>query len=145
VTRRRIAIGSDSNIRISLSKEMRTLEYSQRLRDRSRVVLADKGRSSGRYIFDAITEGGAMAARRMTGKIAKGYWADLMVLDNDAIQLAGRDGDTIIDSFVFAGDDRLISDVWSAGRHMVQNGQYTARDIITANYRTALESLSDVI
>lgn len=24
------------------------------------------------------------------------------------------------DSFAFAGDDRLISDVWSAGRHMVQ-------------------------
>jgi formimidoylglutamate deiminase len=36
----RIAIGSDSNIRIALSEELRTLEYSQRLRDRSRAALA---------------------------------------------------------------------------------------------------------
>ena len=35
-----IAIGSDSNIRISLSEELRSLEYTQRLRDRSRAAMA---------------------------------------------------------------------------------------------------------
>ena len=35
-----MAVGSDSNIRISLSEELRTLDYSQRLRDRSRAALA---------------------------------------------------------------------------------------------------------
>ena len=33
-----IGIGSDSNIRISLSEELRSLEYSQRLRDKSRAA-----------------------------------------------------------------------------------------------------------
>jgi formimidoylglutamate deiminase len=35
-----IAVGSDSNIRISLSEELRTLDHSQRLRDHSRAALA---------------------------------------------------------------------------------------------------------
>ena len=41
-------VGSDSNIRISLSEELRTLEYSQRLRDRARAVLARPDASTGR-------------------------------------------------------------------------------------------------
>ena len=43
----RIAVGSDSNIRIALSEELRTLEYSQRLRDRSRATLATHGEVDG--------------------------------------------------------------------------------------------------
>ena len=35
-----LAIGSDSNIRISLSEELRTLDYSQRLRDNSRAAVS---------------------------------------------------------------------------------------------------------
>jgi formimidoylglutamate deiminase len=73
-----IAIGSDSNIRISLSEELRSLEYSQRLRDRSRAALAPSTASTGRHIFDAMIAGGARAAGRKTGQIAPGYWADLM-------------------------------------------------------------------
>ena len=44
----RLGFGSDSNIRISLSEELRGLEYSQRLRDRGRAILAEPGRSTGR-------------------------------------------------------------------------------------------------
>jgi formimidoylglutamate deiminase len=36
----RMAIGSVSNVRISLTEELRQLEYSQRLRDKGRAVLA---------------------------------------------------------------------------------------------------------
>jgi cytosine/adenosine deaminase-related metal-dependent hydrolase len=35
-------IGSDSNVRISLTEELRTLEYSQRLRDIARNVMVEK-------------------------------------------------------------------------------------------------------
>lgn len=37
-------IGSDSNVRISLTEELRTLEYSQRLRDIARNVMVEKRR-----------------------------------------------------------------------------------------------------
>ena len=42
------AIGSDCNICISLSEELRTLDYSQRLRDGSRAALASAHKSTGR-------------------------------------------------------------------------------------------------
>ena len=136
-----IAIGSDSNIRISLSEELRSLEYSQRLRDRSRAALASPTKSTGRHIFDSMIFGGAMAAGRKTGKIAPGYWADLMALDMSSIVLAGRTGDQLIDSLIFAGDDSLVLDVWSAGRHLVTKGRHRAHEKITEAYRTALASL----
>ena len=44
----RIAIGSDSNIRIALAEELRTLDYSQRLRDHSRAALATRAPRSPR-------------------------------------------------------------------------------------------------
>ncbi len=141
----RIAIGSDSNIRISLSEEVRTLDYSQRLRDRSRAALATAERSTGRRIFDAMLEGGTLAAGRKCGRIETGYWADLVALDGGAVDLAERSGDTILDCFFFAGDDSLVSDVWSAGRHLVSQGRHVNRDAIAGNYRAVISHLRRAI
>jgi formimidoylglutamate deiminase len=136
-----IAIGSDSNVRISLSEELRSLEYSQRLRDQSRAALATSTASTGRHILDTIITGGAKAAGRRTGQIAPGYWADLLALDKQSVTLAGRTKDQLIDSFIFAGDDHLVCDVWSAGRHLVTAGRHIAHDKITTAYHAALTSL----
>jgi formimidoylglutamate deiminase len=141
----RIAIGSDSNIRISLSEELRTLEYSQRLRDRSRAVLATTDKSTGRRLFDAVLAGGAAAAGRETGDIRPGLYADLVALDAGHVDLAGLRGDAILDTFVFAGDDLMVRDVWSAGRHMVREGRHIARDGIAAAYRAALRDLRETL
>ena len=127
----RIAIGSDSNIRITLAEELRTLEYSQRLRDRSRAALATAEQSTGRHLFEQACRGGAQAAGRDSGRIAPGVLADLVALDEGAITLAGRSGDALLDSWIFAGDDRLVTDVWSAGRHQVREGRHVAREAIT--------------
>ena len=138
-----IAVGSDSNIRISLAEELRTLEYSQRLRDRSRAALATAEKPTGRRLFDAVTAGGAKAAGRETGRIAPGALADLLALDHTAVDLSARRGDRILDGFVFAGSDRMVSDVWSAGRHLVQAGRHVARDKITERYLHVMAALSD--
>jgi formimidoylglutamate deiminase len=136
-----IAIGSDSNIRISLSEELRSLEYTQRLRDGSRSSMATSTASTGRHILDAMIAGGAQAAGRHTGQIASGYWADLMALDTQSVTLASRTKDQLIDSFIFAGDDHLIRDVWSAGRHLVSGGRHIEHNKISSNYRAAMASL----
>ncbi len=138
-----ISIGSDSNILISLAEEMRVLDTTQRLRDHTRAALADAERSTGRRIFDGIATGGARAAGRGKGVLAVGEWADLMALDMDHINLAGLRGDTILDSFAFAGDSRMVSDVWAAGRHMVRQGRHIRRDEITDAYRKAAGALRD--
>ena len=141
----KIAVGSDSNIRIALSEELRTLDYSQRLRDNSRAAFATQGYATGRRLFDAICAGGAAAIGRKSGTIAPGQWADLMSLDVASIHLVGRTADTALDSWIFAGDDSLVTDVWSAGRHMVQRGQHIHRAAITDAYRRTLDELKDAI
>ncbi len=141
----RIAIGSDSNIRITLSEELRTLDYSQRLRDHSRAALATEERSTGRRIFDAIVKGGAQAAGRISGSIEVGQWADLMTLDSEHEDLEGVMGDTVLDTYIFAGDDRMVSDVWSAGRHRVSNGQHVDREVIVQRYCVVMKTLREAI
>jgi len=141
----KIAVGSDSNIRISLSEELRTLDYSQRLRDHSRAALATSNKSTGRRLLDEICLGGAQAAGRQAGTIAEGNWADLMALDANQVDLDGKAGDVLLDSYVFAGDDRMVRDVWAAGRHMVCDGQHVCRDEIVSDYRKTMRDLGDAI
>ncbi|WP_420858490.1 formimidoylglutamate deiminase [Marivivens marinus] len=136
-----LAIGSDSNIRISLSEELRQLDHSQRLRDHSRAALATPGRSTGRRLLDAAATGGAMSAGRETGPLDVGQWADIVALDLTDPDMTGLTEDKILDTFIFARDDRLITDVWTAGRHMVSGGRHVHRDRITASYRQAIAGL----
>ncbi|MFT7595822.1 MAG: formimidoylglutamate deiminase [Paracoccaceae bacterium] len=140
-----MAVGSDSNIRISLAEELRQLEYSQRLRDHTRATLAGPGASTGRTLYDKVLAGGAQALGRNSGVIAPGQWADLVTLDGDAPDLIGRQGDTVLDTWIFANGDTLVRDVWSAGRHMVQGGRHIARDAVTDGYRACLTRLAGVM
>ena len=136
-----LSIGSDSNIRISLAEELRQLDTSQRLRDHSRAPFATPSHSSGRVLFDLANAGGAQAAGRASGQIAPGNWADLMALETDHVDLAGLQGDTAIDSFIFTGDSAMVRDVWSAGRHLVTDGHHIRRNAITRAYQQAVASL----
>ncbi|MCZ0963560.1 formimidoylglutamate deiminase [Paracoccus benzoatiresistens] len=139
----RLGFGSDSNIRISLVEELRALEYSQRLRDTARAILAEPSRSTGRVLYDAGLDGGAAAAGRDTGAIRESFWADLCALALDTPVLAGRQGDQMLDSLIFAGGDGLIRDVWAAGRHVVRDGRHLDRDRIIADYMTCITSLQE--
>jgi len=108
-------------------------------------VLATRAQSTGRRLFGAICAGGALAAGRPSGAIAPGFLADLMALDDTHIDLMNREGDTCLDSYIFAGDDRMVLDVWSAGRHMVRNGRHLRRDEITNAYREAMHELGQTL
>ncbi|MBZ0162121.1 MAG: formimidoylglutamate deiminase [Notoacmeibacter sp.] len=139
----RFGIGSDSNIRIALGEELRTLEYSQRLRERARAVLASPERSAGRTLFEGAARGGGQAAGRDAGAIEAGRLADLVALDKNAIAIEGKRGDTILDCLVFAGGDRIVTDVWSAGRHVVSGGAHRHHDAITERYRATVRKLGN--
>lgn len=134
-------VGTDSNVRISLTGELRLFDYSQRLRDRVRAALAAPGGSTGRALWDGAVAGGARAAARGAGGIAAGQWADLLAPDLSAPDLEGREGDTLLDALVFArgGVDR----VWSAGRLMVSGGRHTARDRVRDAFRAVMARLRE--
>jgi formimidoylglutamate deiminase len=139
----RIAIGSDSNIRISLAEELRQLDTSQRLRDHSRAAYATAELSTGHRLMLDACAGGAQVAGRGTGRIEVGQTADLMALDSAHVDLMGLQGDTALDSFVFAGGNDMVRDVWSGGRHLVQDGHHIRRDAIVADYAKAVKTLRE--
>lgn len=141
----KLAVGSDSNVRISLSEELRTLDYSQRLRDHSRAPFATPEKSSGRAMFDAMVAGGAQAAGRDSGRIEAGRLADLLALADDNVYLSGAEGDQILDRFIFAGDDSLVAEVWSAGRHVVTGGKHVQHDQIVSRYLDVAKQLMSAI
>ena len=92
-------------------------------------------------MLEEIYKGGARAAGRKTGRIEKGFYADLLAIDTTHIDLTGRTDDTLLDSYIFSGDDCMVSEVWSAGRHVVKNGKHISHDKITDAYRKATNKL----
>ncbi|MFK7997662.1 MAG: formimidoylglutamate deiminase [Granulosicoccus sp.] len=138
-------IGTDSNVRISLSEELRTLEYSQRLRDKGRSIYADESRSTGRVLYDSALLGGVQALQRESGSIAVGKVADMMALDASATNLLAVENDQWLDAWIFASDDRMITDVWSSGAHMVKEGRHVHRPQIDSRYRKTMSALSQLL
>lgn len=137
-------VGSDSNVRISLPEELRLLEYSQRLGLKARAVLADQ-RSTGRLLWEEAARGGAQVAGRGAGAIAIGEWADLVALDTGDLRLDGLRGDPLLDAVLFAGRDGLVTDLWSAGRHIVRDGCHIHRDAIATRFRATMRRLRDAL
>ena len=138
-------IGTDSNINISLTEELRLLEYSQRLRDQERNLLVVGEGSVGHAIYNGAAQGGAQAIGRASGRIEPGRLADLVAIDSTAPSLCTLSRDRILDGLVFAAKDTVVTDLWSAGRHCVQAGRHVGRDRIVAGYRTAMAGLLDSI
>lgn len=140
----RAGVGSDSNIHISLFDELKTLEYSQRLRDGSRAALATAGKSTGRVLFEAVSGAGAQAAGRPGGMIEAGMLADLIGLSADNRWIGHLKGDMILDGLIFGGfGQQCISDVWSAGRHAIRDGRHPKQDAITSAFRAVMTDIGD--
>jgi len=139
-------IGTDSNVLISAREELRSLEYSQRLRDRARNVLAaQSAHSTGRTLFAHALRGGAralgVAAEGGKSGLVAGAAADCFSLQSELPAMAGRQGDVTLDSFIFGGSTSRIDGVWRAGRQVVEQGVHCARGTVNARYRAALERL----
>lgn len=134
-------IGSDSNVRISLSEELRLLEFSQRLRDQSRNLMTNGEGSVGEALYLGAAKGGAQALGRNAGRIQVGALADLLAVDGTTPALCALRDEQIMDGLCFAAGEDIVTDLWSAGRHQVRSGRHIAHDQIVSNYRTALQSL----
>jgi len=135
-------IGTDSNVKVSLSEELRTLEYSQRLKTRRRAIHASPERSNGRTLYDIAVRGGAKALQQNSGEIAVGRQADLLALDLSSPAFIAVSNDAWLDAWIFASDDRLVTDVWACGEHLVSDGKHHRRLQIEERYRKTMIRLS---
>jgi formimidoylglutamate deiminase len=138
----RFGIGSDSNIAIDAAAELRQLEYAQRLQHRARNVLAgETDQSTGRRLYDGALAGGAQALGRRIGSLASGRRADIVVLDAEHPDVAGRSDDSWLDAYVFVGGGKMVRTVLVGGATVVSAGRHRARTTIEESYRKAVTRL----
>ena len=140
----RFAIGTDSNVRIAVNEELRTLEYSQRLRDQKRNRLGAPGASTGRAIFDAARTGGAQALALgpvgVACGLAVGQPADIVVLDDAHPSLACRTDDAALDAWIFAAGE-VAREVFAGGRRVVTGGRHVRAEEVRRRYAATMERL----
>jgi formimidoylglutamate deiminase len=124
----RFGVGTDSNVLVGVSDELRQLEYGQRLKHRERNMLSGgPGVSTGRVLFDAALTGGAQALAQSTVGLQAGARADVVTLDVTHPSLAGRRGDAVLDGWIFAAGTDAVDCVWAGGDKVVAGGRHRLR------------------
>lgn len=137
----RFGIGTDSNILVDAAQELRALEYSQRLAQRARALLAnEEAPFVGANLFARAVQGGAQALNVPAG-LAVGHAADLVTLDLDHPVFAGTDDATLLDRWIFAARSGAIDSVWRAGVKRVEKGRHIDAETIGATYRACVARL----
>jgi formimidoylglutamate deiminase len=111
-----IALGSDSNLRICWTEEMRWLEYVQRLSTQQRGICIDGSGSVGHKLLESATINGARSLGIKAGRIQPKHHADFVVLDLSTPALAGWTADTLLDAFILGTGNEAIDKVCVAGR-----------------------------
>jgi formimidoylglutamate deiminase len=134
-------IGSDSNLRISVSDELRLLEFSERLRQERRNILRNDFQSCGRFLYEHAAISGAQALGQKCGVIETGNRADLIELDGEHPLLAGREDDAILDSLVFAGSREMIRTVYVAGQRLVEDGHHINESALKTGFSKVMKEL----
>jgi formimidoylglutamate deiminase len=135
-------IGSDSNVLIGMTDELRQLEYSQRLAQRARnVISSGDGDSTGRALFEQALRGGSQALGVAQSGLTEGAFADIVSLDADNVALAGRSGDAILDSWIFGAGRSLVDCVWARGSKLVSAGRHLGRQAVARRFRKTIEGL----
>ncbi|MCF6225164.1 MAG: formimidoylglutamate deiminase [Xanthomonadales bacterium] len=134
-------IGSDSNLCVNATEELRWLEYGQRLRDQQRNLLATPGQIVGAELYKNALSGGVQALAKPPARgFAIGQRADMLVLNQQHTLLLDKENDQILDAWVFAGVQEMLSQVWVGGRCVVEAGEHINADRIEADWRQLLKS-----
>jgi formimidoylglutamate deiminase len=135
-------VGSDSNVEISASGELRLFEYSQRLLHRGRNLLAaEEGASTGETLYRKALAGGAQALAQPIGAIAAGRRADIVVLDTHHPALAGSSSAHWLDAYLFNAGRSAIDRVMVGGVTLVDKGRHGKREVIIKRYADCMRRL----
>ena len=114
---RQLALGSDSNLRLSMLENLRWLEYGQRLASERRGLLGERPALTA---LTAATLGGARSLALPVGRIAVGLWADFCAVDLGHPALAGVPRVGLAEALVFGAGDDVIR-ATAVGGHFTQH------------------------
>lgn len=135
-------IGSDSNVLIDMTEELRLLEYGQRLRLHSRNVMAcTSGLSTGEALYRGALDGGSRSLG-VKAALTPRASADFVTLDTNHPNLALGTSANPLDAAIFGAGQRAIDGVWRRGCQVVAQGRHTKREAIVHRYGQALRALA---
>jgi formimidoylglutamate deiminase len=135
-------IGGDSHVSVSPFEELRSLEYSQRLRLRVRVVASEEDRPDvAANLWSAAAAGGAQAVGQPVGGLEAGRRADFVVLDGKDVDFERLDARAQLGVAMFSGNSNRVRDVFVGGRPVVESGHHPDEEAASRAFRGALSRL----
>ena len=142
----RIGIGSDSHCTVDFRDELRTLEYGQRLQQKSRAVLGSQTESVGSNLYQKSAMGGAQAIGIDAGTIQVGKRADFTLVDPQHPAVALARNDRLLDRVVFTHIGTPVTGAVVGGKIILAQStefQTTFRES-TEKFNEVCRSLADV-
>ncbi|TNE90770.1 MAG: formimidoylglutamate deiminase [Deltaproteobacteria bacterium] len=132
-----VALGSDSHAAIDLLWEARTLELHARAMAGRRNVLSPPGERHGlaERLLRAATIDGSRSLGVDSEGIKVGAPADLCAIDLRRVAAVGMPA---LEAVVFAANPDWVSDVWVAGKRIVEEGRHPGRERIIREARAHL-------
>ncbi len=138
----RFGIGTDSNVSIDATEELRWLEYVQRLAlQRRNVIGGASGESTGETLWREALAGGSQALGVHWEKL-EGSPADFISLKAAHPAIVGDVNAGALNQMIFAGGRGTIDHVWRRGIAHVSDGRHAGRERIVQRYRTTMERLA---
>ena len=137
----RLGVGSDSNLRLDPCEELRLLEFSARLRQGRRDVLADERAGAGTRLWRRAAGDAASVVDQPVGAIAEGRRADLVELDPAHPLLEACAPEDLLEVFVLAGGPGMVRSVHVAGERVVGHGRHRSEEALRAAFRRAQAAL----
>jgi formimidoylglutamate deiminase len=136
------SIGGDSHVSVSPFEELRALEWSQRLRTRTRNVTASQAAPDvAANLWRGAAAGGAQASGHPAGALAKGRRADLVVLDGTLEDFTALPAPSMLGVAMFSGNRNRVHDVYVAGEHVVAAGRHAREEEAREAFRATLRKL----
>ena len=124
----RVGLGTDgpaSNNDLDLWEDMRFAAMLARIREGDAAALP------AATALDLATRGAGRALGRPDlGVLAAGGPADMVAMElDDPVFVPWLEDDQLVDHLVWAASSRLVTDVWVAGRQVVEHGRCTTVDV----------------
>lgn len=135
----RFTFGTDSQCQIDPLEDARQLDYHLRLKHQQRAVLDHPAGQLDGFLWDSLTVGGASSLMQPCGRLQPGLRADLIAFDLDHPAVVGQG----MGELVWSAPRQAISQVWRAGRALLQEGRHPLRPQAIAGYRQMLRELQN--
>ena len=130
------AIGSDSHILINPFQELQILEYSQRLRNRQRIIASTKKTPNvGTLLWNNAVKGGSQAGHTNSHGIQINQAANWLSIDTKHPLLTQLNGAQCLDSSIFVSNQIPVNTYVRGQKQKVINKN------IIENYKNTLKSL----